>query len=80
VSCSAPTPHDFHEEIELVRGASHAFDLAAYLRGEQTPVFFGSAISNFGVRELLNGVRRVGAAARCRARPAERRSRPPSRR
>jgi peptide chain release factor 3 len=41
------------DEIELVRGASHAFDHDAYLRGELTPVFFGSAISNFGVRELL---------------------------
>ena len=44
----------FREEVELVRGASHAWDHAAYLRGELTPVFFGSAISNFGVRELLN--------------------------
>jgi peptide chain release factor 3 len=43
----------FTEEIELVRGASPAFDLAAYRAGRQTPVFFGSAISNFGVEELL---------------------------
>jgi len=42
------------EEIELVRGASHELDLDAYLRGEQTPVFFGSAINNFGVKELLD--------------------------
>jgi peptide chain release factor 3 len=41
------------EEIELVRGASPAFDLTAYRAGRQTPVFFGSAISNFGVEELL---------------------------
>jgi peptide chain release factor 3 len=41
-------------EIELVRGASHALDHAAYLAGRQTPVFFGSAINNFGVRELLD--------------------------
>jgi peptide chain release factor 3 len=41
-------------EIELVRGASHALDLEAYLAGRQTPVFFGSAINNFGVRELLD--------------------------
>jgi peptide chain release factor 3 len=41
-------------EIELVRGASHALDHAAYLAGHQTPVFFGSAINNFGVRELLD--------------------------
>jgi peptide chain release factor 3 len=42
------------EEIELVRGASHEFDIAAYLAGEQTPVFFGSAINNFGVTPLLD--------------------------
>jgi peptide chain release factor 3 len=43
----------FHDEIELVRGATHAFDVAAYRSGRQTPVFFGSAINNFGVEELL---------------------------
>ena len=45
---------ELRDEVELVRGASHAFDLEAYLRGEQTPVFFGSAINNFGVEELLD--------------------------
>jgi peptide chain release factor 3 len=45
---------ELREEIELVRGASHAFDPAAYLAGEQTPVFFGSAINNFGVTPLLD--------------------------
>jgi peptide chain release factor 3 len=40
-------------EVELVRGATAAFDQAAYRAGKQTPVFFGSAISNFGVEELL---------------------------
>ncbi len=40
--------------MELVRGASHAFDPAAYLKGAQTPVFFGSAINNFGIQELLD--------------------------
>jgi peptide chain release factor 3 len=43
----------FREEVELVRGAATTFDPAAYLAGKQTPVFFGSAISNFGVEELL---------------------------
>jgi peptide chain release factor 3 len=43
----------FDDEIELVRGGTPAFDLAAYRAGRQTPVFFGSAISNFGVEELL---------------------------
>ena len=44
----------YRDEVELVRGASHAFDLAEYRAGRQTPVFFGSAINNFGVTELLN--------------------------
>jgi peptide chain release factor 3 len=44
----------FRDEIELVRGASHAFSLDGYLAGRQTPVFFGSAINNFGVTELLS--------------------------
>jgi peptide chain release factor 3 len=45
---------ELREEIELVRGASHAFDPDAYLAGAQTPVFFGSAINNFGVTPLLD--------------------------
>jgi len=45
---------ELREEVELVQGASHAFDAAAYLRGELSPVFFGSAINNFGVQELLD--------------------------
>jgi peptide chain release factor 3 len=43
----------FLEEVELVRGASPEFDLDRYLAAKQTPVFFGSAVNNFGVRELL---------------------------
>jgi peptide chain release factor 3 len=43
----------YRAEVELVRGATAAFDQAAYRAGRQTPVFFGSAISNFGVEELL---------------------------
>ena len=43
----------FDDEIELVRGGTAGFDLEAYRAGRQTPVFFGSAITNFGVEELL---------------------------
>lgn len=43
-------------EVELVSGASHPFDLQRFLDGKQTPVFFGSAINNFGVREILNAL------------------------
>lgn len=46
---------DFVEEIELVRGASHEFDQEAFLAGKLTPVFFGTALANFGVREMLDG-------------------------
>ncbi len=42
------------EEMELVQGASHPFDLQAYREGRQTPVFFGSAVNNFGVQPLLD--------------------------
>ncbi len=42
------------EEVELVRGASDALDIDEYLAARQTPVFFGSAIQNFGVKELLD--------------------------
>jgi len=45
---------EFQEEIELVRGACPDFDLAAYRAARQTPVFFGSALANFGVKELLD--------------------------
>lgn len=45
---------DFVEEVELVRGASYEFDLEEYLAGRLTPVFFGTALANFGVREMLN--------------------------
>ncbi len=47
---------DFREEVELVRGASHEFNQEAYLRGELSPVLFGSAINNFGVQEILDAL------------------------
>ena len=43
-------------EVELVHGASNPFNLEQFLAGELTPVFFGSAINNFGVREVLNAL------------------------
>jgi peptide chain release factor 3 len=53
----------FHDEwpqardnIDLLTGASAGFDREAFLRGEQTPVFFGSAINNFGVQEVLDAL------------------------
>lgn len=42
------------ENLELVAGVYPEFDREAYLAGEQQPIFFGSALNNFGVRELLD--------------------------
>ncbi|WP_075188346.1 peptide chain release factor 3 [Teredinibacter haidensis] len=50
-----PYAEDIREEIELVRGATHTFDVNEYLAGRLTPVFFGTALGNFGVREMLDG-------------------------
>jgi peptide chain release factor 3 len=44
------------EEVELVRAACPTFDVDAYRGGHLTPVYFGSALKNFGVRELLGGI------------------------
>lgn len=45
----------FMEEVELVREVAEDFDLEAYRSGKLTPVYFGSAINNFGVTNLLDG-------------------------
>ena len=45
---------DLRENLELVHGVYPAFDKERYLKGQQQPVFFGSALNNFGVRELLD--------------------------
>jgi peptide chain release factor 3 len=43
------------EQLEMLDGAGHPFDLEAIHAGKQTPVFFGSAVNNFGVQLLLDG-------------------------
>ena len=43
-------------EIELIRGAAPEFDRDEFLAGRQTPMFFGSAINNFGVQEVLDAL------------------------
>ncbi len=52
------------EEIEMLEMAGAPFDPAAVLRGELSPVFFGSAANNFGVQLLLDGFLKYSAAAR----------------
>ncbi|MBL0917619.1 MAG: peptide chain release factor 3 [Hydrogenophaga sp.] len=44
------------DELELVAGASPAFEEQAFLEGHQTPMLFGSAVNNFGVREVLDAL------------------------
>ncbi len=46
---------EMRDEVELIRETTTPFDLDAFLKGAQTPVFFGSAISNFGIQNLLDG-------------------------
>jgi peptide chain release factor 3 len=47
---------DLREEMELVIGASNEFDLDLFLAGELTPVYFGTALGNFGVDHFLDGL------------------------
>ena len=46
---------EVREEIELISGTTNPFSLDSFLEGKQTPVFFGSAINNFGIENLLDG-------------------------
>jgi peptide chain release factor 3 len=55
-------------EIQLVREAAPEFDLEEFLAGRQTPMFFGSAVNNFGVQEVLDAL--VNLAPAPAARPA----------
>ncbi len=52
------------EDVEMVRALCPAFDRQAYLEGHLTPMFFGSAVNNFGVRELLQGLARHAPSPR----------------
>ena len=52
------------EDVEMVRELCPAFDINLYLAGALTPVFFGSAINNFGVREVLEGLHEIAPASR----------------
>ncbi len=47
---------DLREQIELVKGASNEFDQELFLAGELTPVYFGTALGNFGVDHMLDGL------------------------
>ena len=53
---------ELRSDIELLEGAANPFDLAEYLKGNQTPVFFGSGINNFGIEELLDALVEIAPA------------------
>jgi peptide chain release factor 3 len=57
-------PDDIAGEIELARGGYPQFDLAAYRHGDLTPVYFGSALKNFGVSELIDAIARYAPPPR----------------
>ena len=54
------------DELELVKGASNEFDLDLFLSGELTPVFFGTALGNFGVDHFLDGLTEWAPAPQAR--------------
>ncbi|UWZ79814.1 peptide chain release factor 3 [Geoalkalibacter halelectricus] len=58
---------ELRADIELLEGAANPFELKEYLKGNQTPVFFGSAVNNFGVREMLDAFVEVAPAPGPRA-------------
>lgn len=58
---------DFKEEVELVRGACEEFNINEFLEGKQTPIFFGSALNNFGIAEFLDCLTKYSPAPQARA-------------
>ena len=55
------------EEVEMVKEVCPQFDMDLYLAGSLTPVFFGSAINNFGVQEILDGLHNMAPTPRPQA-------------
>ncbi len=53
---------ELRDDVELIQGAAEPFELQLFLNGTQTPVFFGSAINNFGVREMLDSFIEIAPA------------------
>ncbi len=58
---------ELREDVALLQGAADPFSLESYLKGSQTPVFFGSAINSFGVREMFDAF--IGIAPGPQPRP-----------
>jgi len=60
------TYREFRDSLELLEGAGTTFDRAAFMSGEATPVFFGSAVTNFGVELFLDGFLEMAPPPRAR--------------
>ncbi|MDD3798820.1 MAG: peptide chain release factor 3 [Novosphingobium sp.] len=60
----AELPEDIAEEAELAQAGYPEFDLEAYRHGDLTPVYFGSALKNFGVTELIDAIARYAPPPR----------------
>jgi peptide chain release factor 3 len=58
---------ELRADVSLLEGAANPFEVAEYLKGNQTPVFFGSAVNNFGVREMLEAFVEIAPAPGPRA-------------
>lgn len=58
--------NELREEVEMINGVYDEFDREKYLAGELAPVFFGSAMNNFGVKELLDAFCRISPSPRGR--------------
>ena len=54
--------NQLRNDVDLISGACEPFDMSLFLNGTQTPVFFGSAINNFGVREMLDAFVKIAPA------------------
>ncbi|MGZ3266010.1 MAG: GTP-binding protein, partial [Croceibacterium sp.] len=60
----AVLPESIAEEVELARGGYPEFDVDLYRHGDLTPVYFGSALKNFGVAELIDSIARYAPPPR----------------
>src|ERR1700712_4896410 len=56
IDTSPELPQDIVDEVELATGGYPQFDLEAYRNGDMTPVYFGSALKNFGVTQLIEAI------------------------
>jgi peptide chain release factor 3 len=64
VDQSPELPSDIADEVELAHGGYPAFDIDAYRHGDLTPVYFGSALKNFGVAQLIDAIARYAPPPR----------------